>query len=155
MLTGDEGHGEELLHPFGRDEGAGRSDDLVVDLVLVASPPDPVDVLVHPLWLERAGDFPNVVLLGIATAAIERPRVGHVEQELRVQDRLLPHLLVGELGPPGVGDLDVLVLAEELLLLGAHLLEEGEGRVLLAGEELFLMEKGGEMPEPLTRSPLM
>ena len=65
-LTGNEGLREELRHPRGVDDGVRGLDGRVVQLVLDALSPDPVDVVHDPLGLEDAGDGPDVVLLWVS-----------------------------------------------------------------------------------------
>ena len=121
-----------------RDSGVRWLNDLVVDLVLVASLTNPLDVLNHPLWLQCANDRPAIVLFRVSTSSFELPVIRNVLLELWVLDGLNPHLLVGELGPSRVVDGDGLVLGEELLVACEDLLQEAQGSVLTLRHEFVL-----------------
>ena len=104
---------------------------MAVDLVLVASSPNPFNVLVHPLRLEGAGDNPDKVLFRFATTFVKGPIVRYIVLERGILDGLHPNILVRKLGPSRIVDLYGPHFGEDLLLEAAHLLEEAQGGVLL------------------------
>ena len=138
ILTGNECLREELGHPHGLDGGVWGLGGHVVEPVLDALSPDPVDVLEDPLRLEDAGDGPDVLLFWVSATLVKRPGAGYVLHEVGVLERLCPDPQVGELWPAGVVDADELVLVHEDLVAGDHVLEEGQGAVLLGGELVSL-----------------
>ena len=141
ILTWDKRHCKQLLDPLGGDDGVRRPPGLVVHLVLITSSPDPVDVLVHPVWLEGGDDGPGVILIGVTFSLFDCPVVGDVLHEVGVLFGFDPHRLVRELGPRRMLDLDDVGQVEELLLAGEHLLEKCEGTVAHSWDTRSLQDR--------------